>query len=149
MRNTTIAAALGALLLGCLLQLSPAAAADKGATTTVNDLQVTDTKVGSGMVVYPMNIVEVHYTGWLYDATVANHKGKRFDSSLDRNDPFQFQVAAGQVIPGWDQGLVGMKVGGKRTLVIPAAMAYGSRGAGGVIPPGATLLFEIELLEIK
>ena len=91
----------------------------------------------------------VHYTGWLYDAAAADRKGRKFDSSKDRNEPFQFRLGAGEVITGWDQGVAGMKVGGARTLTIPPAMGYGQRGAGGVIPPNATLVFDVELLDVK
>ena len=91
----------------------------------------------------------MHYTGWLYVEDAPDHKGKKFDSSLDRNDPFSFPVGGGQVIQGWDQGVAGMQVGGQRRLVIPAELGYGSRGAGGVIPPNATLLFDVELLSIR
>ncbi|HLO95231.1 MAG TPA: FKBP-type peptidyl-prolyl cis-trans isomerase, partial [Burkholderiaceae bacterium] len=91
-----------------------------------------------------------HYTGWLYDAKAAGFKGSKFDSSLDRGQPFTFPLGAGQVIAGWDQGVPGMKVGGKRTLIIPASLGYGSRGAGnGVIPPNAALVFEVEMLGVQ
>src|SRR4030095_13510138 len=93
--------------------------------------------------------VLVHYTGWLYDPSKPDQKGKKFDSSRDRQSPFGFTLGAGQVIKGWDQGVAGMKVGGQRTLVIPAALAYGDRGAAGVIPPNATLIFDVELREVK
>ena len=91
----------------------------------------------------------MHYTGWLYVEEAADNKGAKFDSSRDRNDPFRFRLGAGEVIKGWDQGVAGMAVGGQRRLVIPASLGYGQRGAGGVIPPGATLLFDIELLGIE
>jgi FKBP-type peptidyl-prolyl cis-trans isomerase FkpA len=91
----------------------------------------------------------VNYTGWLYDDKAPDHKGKKFDSSLDRNQPFKFDLGAGQVIQGWDEGFAGMKIGGKRTLIIPSEMGYGARGAGGVIPPNATLVFDVELLDVK
>ena len=93
--------------------------------------------------------VTVHYTGWLYDPKAADQHGKKFDSSKDHGEPFSFKLGAGQVIRGWDQGVAGMKVGGTRTLVIPSELGYGQRGAGGAIPPNATLLFDVELLEVK
>ena len=91
--------------------------------------------------------VSVHYTGWLYNETKTDKKGKKFDSSVDRGQPFEFRLGAGQVIRGWDEGVAGMKIGGKRTLIIPASLGYGARGAGGVIPPNATLKFDVELLD--
>lgn len=112
-------------------------------------LQKTDTVVGTGAEAVPGKIAVVHYTGWLYDPSSSDKKGAKFDSSLDRAAPFSFPLGAGRVIRGWDEGVVGMRVGGHRTLVIPPDMAYGSKGAGGVIPPDATLLFEVELLELK
>ena len=93
--------------------------------------------------------VVVHYTGWLYEPSAADKKGAKFDSSRDRNEPFEFSLGAGEVIRGWDEGVKGMKVGGKRVLTIPPEMGYGARGAGGVIPPNATLLFEVELLDVR
>ena len=108
----------------------------------------TDTKLGEGAEATAGQHVSVHYTGWLYDEAAPGHKGKKFDSSRDRSDPFDFPLGAGHVIKGWDQGVEGMKVGGQRTLVIPAQLGYGARGAGGVIPPNATLVFEVELLKI-
>ncbi len=115
----------------------------------MNELIKTDVKSGDGAVAKAGQTVIVHYTGWLYDAATADHKGKKFDSSRDRNEPFAFQLGVGQVIKGWDQGVDGMKVGGQRTLIIPAEMGYGARGAGGVIPPNATLLFDVELLGVR
>ena len=91
----------------------------------------------------------VHYTGWLYDETKSDKKGSKFDSSRDRNEPFTFRLGAGEVIRGWDEGVAGMKVGGQRTLTIPPQYGYGARGAGGVIPPNATLLFDVELLGVQ
>ncbi len=111
--------------------------------------QTTDTTTGNGAEATPGHAVVVHYTGWLYDDSKADKKGTKFDSSMDRNEPFEFALGAGEVIRGWDEGVKGMKVGGKRTLTIPPDMGYGARGAGGVIPPNATLLFEVELLGVK
>lgn len=108
-------------------------------------LQKIDTTLGTGAEATPGKQVSVHYTGWLFDAAAADQKGTKFDSSLDRGQLFDFPLAAGHVIKGWDEGVAGMKVGGKRTLIIPSEMGYGARGAGGVIPPNATLVFEVEL----
>ncbi|MEK8029845.1 FKBP-type peptidyl-prolyl cis-trans isomerase [Ideonella sp. DXS29W] len=107
---------------------------------------ITDVVVGSGAEAQEGQSVTVHYTGWLHDASKADGRGLKFDSSKDRNDPFEFDLGAGMVIRGWDEGVQGMKVGGKRMLVIPPHLGYGRRGAGGVIPPNATLVFEVELL---
>jgi len=112
-------------------------------------LQKIDTVTGTGAEAVKGKIAVVHYTGWLYDEFATDKKGKKFDSSLDRQSPFSFPVGGGRVISGWDEGVQGMKVGGKRTLIIPPYMAYGARGAGGVIPPNATLIFDIELLDVK
>lgn len=105
-------------------------------------LKYTDEQVGTGAVAMPGKTAVVHYTGWLMDGT-------KFDSSLDRNQPFSFPLGAGQVIKGWDEGVSGMKVGGKRILIVPPTLGYGARGAGGVIPPNATLKFEVQLLDVK
>ena len=114
--------------------------------TTASGLQMIDTKAGTGAPPRPNQTVVVHYTGWLY---VNGAKGKKFDSSVDRNEPFEFPVGAGRVIRGWDEGVGSMKVGGKRTLIIPPQLGYGASGAGGVIPPNATLIFDVELLGLK
>ena len=114
--------------------------------TTATGLQMIDTKVGTGASPRINQTAVVHYTGWLYENGA---KGKKFDSSVDRNEPFEFPVGAGRVIRGWDEGVASMKVGGKRTLIIPPALGYGARGAGGAIPPNATLLFDVELLDVK
>jgi FKBP-type peptidyl-prolyl cis-trans isomerase FkpA len=119
------------------------------AESGISALQKTDTNEGTGAAARKGMTVRVHYTGWLYDASAADHKGQKFDSSLDRREPFEFPLGASEVITGWDEGVAGMKVGGTRLLTIPPAMGYGARGAGGVIPPNATLLFEIELLDVK
>ncbi len=115
-------------------------------TTTASGLKIIDTTVGTGATPQKGQTGVVHYTGWLYED---GKKGAKFDSSVDRGQPFPFSVGTGQVIAGWDEGVSTMKVGGKRTLIIPPQLGYGARGAGGVIPPNATLLFEVELLDVK
>ena len=120
---------------------------DTGAN--ISELQITDTVVGDGATAGSGQTVDVHYTGWLYDPSQPDNKGSKFDSSVDSGQPFSFPLGGGRVIRGWDEGVAGMKVGGKRVLVIPPEMGYGASGAGGAIPPNATLLFEVELLEIK
>jgi FKBP-type peptidyl-prolyl cis-trans isomerase len=138
--------ALLALIGFCLAQATdPRAAAQekKGkVVTTSSGLKYEDTKEGTGAVAKSGDTVDVHYTGWLKD-------GKKFDSSKDRGKPFSFQLGAGKVIKGWDEGVQGMKEGGVRKLIIPSNLAYGERGAGGVIPPNAELTFEVELLKVK
>jgi FKBP-type peptidyl-prolyl cis-trans isomerase FkpA len=114
--------------------------------TTPSGLQYEDTAVGNGATAASGQHVTVHYTGWLYQDGAA---GRKFDSSQDRGQPFAFSLGAGMVIRGWDEGVAGMRVGGTRRLVIPPALGYGARGAGGVIPPNATLLFEVELLGVE
>ena len=115
-------------------------------TTTPSGLQIEDTTAGTGATPKSGQICVMHYTGWLYENGV---KGKKFDSSLDRGQPFEFPIGQGHVIRGWDEGVSTMKVGGKRTLIIPPELGYGARGAGGVIPPNATLMFDVELLGVK
>ena len=117
-------------------------------TTEPTQLQVTDTLVGTGATAAAGNTITVHYTGWLYDEKASQYRGKQFDSSIGKT-PFSFKLGVGQVIAGWDQGVVGMKVGGKRTLIIPSALGYGSTGAGSAIPPNAALIFEVELLAVQ
>ena len=114
--------------------------------TTASGLQIIDSKVGTGASPQPGQTCVMHYTGWLYEN---GQKGKKFDSSVDRNEPFEFPIGQHRVIAGWDEGVATMKVGGKRTLIIPPALGYGARGAGGVIPPNATLIFDVELLAVK
>jgi peptidylprolyl isomerase len=124
-----------------------AVAQSKGKTmTTDSGLQIIDSTVGTGASPKPGQICVMHYTGWLYEN---GQKGKKFDSSVDRNEPFEFPIGQRRVIAGWDEGVATMKVGGKRTLIIPPALGYGARGAGGAIPPNATLMFDVELLGVK
>jgi FKBP-type peptidyl-prolyl cis-trans isomerase FkpA len=118
------------------------------AQSSITELGTQDEQVGSGDEAVAGRPVTVHYTGWLWDESKGDHKGRKFDSSRDRNEPFEFRLGGGQVIRGWDEGVAGMKVGGKRTLTIPPAYGYGARGAGGVIPPNATLIFDVELLKV-
>jgi FKBP-type peptidyl-prolyl cis-trans isomerase FkpA len=117
--------------------------------SNITELVKVDAVAGSGNEAVRGRQVTVHYTGWLYDQSRPDHKGKQFDSSRNSGEPFQFRLGAGQVIPGWDQGVAGMKVGGRRTLTIPPHLGYGSQGAGADIPPNATLLFEVELLDVR
>ena len=115
-------------------------------TETPSGLRYDDTTPGDGDTATAGRTVRVHYTGWLHDPAAEGGRGRKFDSSKDRGDPFSFPLGAGHVIRGWDEGVQGMKVGGTRVLLIPPALGYGARGAGGVIPPNATLVFEVELL---
>ena len=117
--------------------------------SNITDLQKTDAQVGTGDEAAAGQQVTVHYTGWLYDASKDDKKGTKFDSSRDRNEPFAFRLGAGQVIAGWDQGVAGMKIGGRRQLVIPADLAYGPRGFPPVIQPNETLVFVVDLLDVK
>lgn len=113
------------------------------------ELFVVDNEVGNGQQAKASDPLKMHYTGWLFDPNAENYKGEKFDSSLDRGRPFGFQLGVGRVIRGWDVGVEGMRIGGKRTLYIPSHMGYGSRGAGGVIPPNAGLIFDVELLDVN
>lgn len=150
--NLTCGIALLALLQACNAETKTAQANQQGTATMtepVTALQKIDTVVGEGREAEIGFTVSVHYTGWLYDPAAEDKKGQKFDSSVDRGQPFEFFLGGGQVIQGWDKGFEGMKIGGKRTLVIPPEMGYGARGAGGVIPPNATLIFDVELLDVK
>ena len=143
-RLTLMITAAGALAVAAS---SPSSAQDAGtAQTTASGLKVIDTVVGTGATPKTGQTPVMHYTGWLYEN---GKKGKKFDSSVDRGQPFEFQIGVGQVIAGWDEGVASMKVGGKRTLIIPPDLGYGARGAGGAIPPNATLIFDVELLGVK
>ncbi|MFT3761924.1 MAG: FKBP-type peptidyl-prolyl cis-trans isomerase [Pseudoxanthomonas sp.] len=137
-------------LLAAMLLFSACAPAPKPYTGgDVAELQRIDTAIGDGVEATPGHKVTVHYTGWLYQQDAPDKHGEKFDSSRDRNQPFTFALGGGQVIRGWDEGVAGMRVGGKRTLLIPAADGYGAKGAGGVIPPGASLVFDVELLGVE
>jgi peptidylprolyl isomerase len=140
------ASALLALALALLVGGAAARVEAAQETTTASGLKIIDTKVGDGATPKTGQSCVMHYTGWLYNDGV---KGEKFDSSLDRGQPFAFNIGTGQVIGGWDEGVASMKVGGKRTLIIPPELGYGARGAGGVIPPNATLIFDVELLDVK
>jgi FKBP-type peptidyl-prolyl cis-trans isomerase FkpA len=118
-------------------------------TNNMTGLIKIDNKLGEGALATAGHDVSVHYTGWLYDAAAPDHHGAKFDSSRDRGQPFEFPLGAGRVIKGWDLGVDGMKIGGQRTLVIPPDLGYGARGAGGAIPPNATLVFDVELLGVR
>jgi FKBP-type peptidyl-prolyl cis-trans isomerase FkpA len=128
---------------------SKSSSKESAMTQNVTELIKKDTVLGEGREAEAGFNVTVHYTGWLYDPSKPDGKGKKFDSSVDRHEPFVFFLGGGQVIQGWEEGFSGMKVGGKRTLIIPPNMGYGAYGAGGVIPPNATLIFDVELLGIK
>lgn len=155
MSKTKISSSLSLLLLS--LTLSPLntfaykehAAQPHAATSEVIELQKIDVKAGNGEEAVVGKTVKVHYTGWLYDAAAPDKKGKQFDSSYDRKEPFSFLLGSGRVIKGWDQGVLGMKIGGQRTLIIPPQMAYGAHGAGNVIPPNAALIFDVELIGLQ
>ena len=150
-KSTLMASALMIAMLaitGCKAD-SKTSTKETAMTQNVTELVKNDTVIGEGREAEAGFNVTVHYTGWLYDPSKADGKGTKFDSSLDRHEPFVFFLGGGQVIQGWDEGFAGMKVGGKRTLIIPPHMGYGVHGAGGVIPPNATLIFDVELLGIK
>ena len=146
--RTLAAIAFAAALTGVLAVATSTSSMAQAAKTmtTASGLQIADSKVGTGATPKPGQTCVMHYIGWLY---VNGAKGKKFDSSVDRGEPFEFPIGQKRVIAGWDEGVATMKVGGKRTLIIPPALGYGSRGAGDAIPPNATLIFEVELLGVK
>lgn len=139
----------GIFLLPMMSLTQSAFSATDNAATAVTKLIKKDIKVGDGKEAVAGKTVDVHYTGWLYSATAPNNKGAKFDSSLDRGAHFSFPLGEGRVIKGWDQGVAGMKVGGQRTLIIPADLGYGARGAGSAIPPNAALIFDVELFGVR
>ena len=143
------AAALAAMLVTANPVVADSAKEKPIMKKTVTELQKIDQTIGKGQEAIPGTNVNVHYTGWLYDPSKPDGHGSKFDSSVDRGEPFTFFLGGSQVIRGWDEGVAGMKEGGKRTLIIPPHMGYGARGAGGVIPPNATLIFDVELLSVK
>jgi len=145
---TAVVAALALLTAACGGAPQTESQSDEG-RSNVTELVKQDQTVGSGNEAVAGRQVTVHYTGWLYSESAPDKKGTKFDSSRDRNEPFEFSLGGGQVIRGWDEGVAGMKVGGRRLLTIPPGMGYGARGAGGVIPPNATLLFDVELLNVR
>jgi FKBP-type peptidyl-prolyl cis-trans isomerase FkpA len=138
-----------ALMTACSGKSDAPPSAPAPSASPVTSLQSITLQPGTGAAIGGGQIAVVQYTGWLYEAGAADHKGKQFDSSLTRREPFKFPLDTGSVIKGWDQGVVGMKVGESRRLVIPPELAYGDAGAGGVIPPGATLVFDVELVGIE
>jgi FKBP-type peptidyl-prolyl cis-trans isomerase FkpA len=147
--NHDIRVAGAAVALAIIATVAPLPGTGDAANQVIempDGLKYTDTKLGDGATAAAGNKVSVHYTGWL---SKDGAKGAKFDSSVDRGEPFDFTLGAHQVIAGWDEGVAGMKVGGQRTLIIPPELGYGSRGAGGVIPPDATLIFDVELLKVQ
>jgi peptidylprolyl isomerase len=144
--RTACAAVAAAIPTPVAIRMASAQTAGKKPMTTASGLQIIDSKEGTGATPKTGQTCVMHYTGWLYEN---GQKGKKFDSSVDRNEPFEFPIGQRQVIAGWDEGVASMKVGGKRTLIIPPALGYGARGAGGLIPPNATLMFDVELLAVK
>jgi FKBP-type peptidyl-prolyl cis-trans isomerase FkpA len=155
-RSAFIALLLATAAAGAQEGAAQSAAAQAAPPTTAPaapaapQIQVTDLKVGKGAEAAVGNTIKVHYTGWFFKPLAVKQHGRKFDSSLDRGEPLEFRLGGGQVIKGWDQGVAGMKVGGKRSLIIPSELAYGKRGApGGSIPPDSDLIFEVELLDVR
>ena len=149
-KHWAAAAAAALLLAGCDKPTPPPSTSAPAAAAPITQLQKTDVVKGTGEGISAGQQAVVHYTGWLYDPSAPDHKGKQFDSSRDRGQPFRFIIGAGRVIKGWEEGVQGMQPGGQRQLVIPADLGYGPGGAGGgVIPPNATLMFDVELLAIE
>lgn len=138
-----------AVVIAAIAVAAGCAAEENMGQSNITELIKTDETTGSGHEAVAGRNVTVHYTGWLYDQGRADHKGTKFDSSRDRGEPFSFRLGAGRVIRGWDEGVAGMKVGGRRTLTIPPDYGYGAQGAPGAIPPNATLVFDVELLDVR
>ena len=146
---SSIASPFGIAALTLIVLTGCASSEDDMADSGITTLQSQDVTPGTGAEATKGQTVRVHYTGWLYDSAAGDQRGRKFDSSKDGNEPFEFRLGAGEVITGWDEGVAGMKVGGTRILTVPPAMGYGATGASGVIPPNATLVFEIELLDVR
>ncbi len=147
--TTTIIGLLSILLITACQPQGETEMVENADSSGITELQITDIVDGDGPTAEAGQNVVVHYTGWLYDPSQPDNKGTKFDSSVDRGEPFSFPLGKGRVIRGWDEGFAGMQIGGKRILVIPPDMGYGARGAGGAIPPNATLMFEVDLLDIQ
>jgi FKBP-type peptidyl-prolyl cis-trans isomerase FkpA len=145
MRRTFVIGVALTLLVACTPPATPPASKSE----PPQPFQITDVVIGTGNAIAAGSTAVVHYTGWLFDSSAADHQGKKFDSSRDRGQPFRFKIGAGEVIKGWDEGVAGMKVGGQRRLIIPPDKGYGAAGAGDSIPPNSTLLFDVELLAIE
>ena len=138
-----------AIILVIVALIGGCASEEETGLSNITELIKKDEVTGSGNDAAAGRRVTVHYTGWLYSQSAADHKGKKFDSSRDRGQPFDFRLGAGEVIKGWDEGVAGMKVGGRRTLTVPPDLGYGAQGFPGAIPPNATLVFDVELLDVK
>jgi FKBP-type peptidyl-prolyl cis-trans isomerase FkpA len=138
-----------ALVAAAIIVATGCAAEETMGQSNITQLMKTDETTGAGHEAVPGRRVTVHYTGWLYDQARPDHKGRKFDSSRDRGEPFTFRLGGGEVIRGWDEGVSGMKVGGRRMLTIPPDYGYGAEGAPGAIPPNATLVFDVELLDVR
>jgi len=151
MINRFLSVSLATLLVWSVVLLSGCSSSSEPSRTTgeLTKLELIDVVLGTGAAAHSGQSVTVHYSGWLYDETAVDKKGAKFDSSIDRDKPFEFPLGAGRVIKGWDQGVAGMKVGGQRTLMIPPDFGYGARGAGSAIPANASLVFEVKLLEVE
>jgi FKBP-type peptidyl-prolyl cis-trans isomerase FkpA len=144
-----VAVCIAMSMTACKPSSPPPVTSSSAQKPAIDKLMIQDLSVGAGESIAAGQTAVVHYTGWLYEPSTPDHKGTKFDSSRDKGQPFRFKVGAGNVIKGWDEGVVGMTVGGRRELIVPAQLGYGDAGAGGVIPPGATLLFDVELLAIE